>query len=148
MTLRDMLLAYNYWVQLIPSCTFCNNYGTCDCIDVCGSWSAVGTDVYNVRMDNPTMMLDLKNFSRDFQKYLVVHQFGHALGLEHEHQRIDFWESIEKHIDEKKMQDDPSVGNYSTTEAFKRDWLKLERKTHREAIAKCNYDPQSIMHWW
>ena len=115
-------------------------------IDSHGSWSAVGTDVSNVLMNDPTMMLDMKNFDRDFQKYLVIHQFGHALGLEHEHQRMDFWSGIEKHIDEKKMEKDPSIGNYSPTETFKRDWLKLGRRTHRES--KCSYDPQSIMHWW
>lgn len=92
------------------------------------------------------MMLDLKSYPRDFRKYLVVHQFGHALGLEHEHQRSDFWTVITKHIDTDKMEKDHSIGNYSTEIAFKRDWLPLEKKSHRETVV--DYDPQSIMHWW
>ncbi len=106
----------------------------------------MGTDCHKVKKDNPTMMLDLKNYTRDFRKYLVVHQFGHALGLEHEHQRLDFWNVIGKHIDIDKMEKDHSTGNYSTEVAFKRDWLPLNMPTHRET--ECKYDPQSIMHWW
>ncbi len=64
--------------------------------DSSGSWSAVGTDVQKVKKMKPTMMLDL---DRSFKRYLVIHQFGHALGLEHEHQRTDFWDGIKKHID-------------------------------------------------
>ena len=92
------------------------------------------------------MMLDLKSFDRSFKRYLVIHQFGHALGLEHEHQRTDFWDGIKKYIDTEKMRNDESTGNYTSPDAFKRDWLELGVKTHRESAIP--YDPQSIMHWW
>lgn len=79
--------------------------------------------------------------------YLVIHQFGHALGLEHEHQRQDFWKVIEKHIDKYKMLKDKSTGNYNhQLDAFERDWLSFETKIHREY--KYDYDPESIMHLW
>ncbi len=114
--------------------------------DVEGSWSAVGTDCRKVKKDKATMMLDLKNYPRDFQKYLIVHQFGHALGMEHEHQRQDFWNAIKKHIDKDKIKNDRNIGNYRTVEAIERDWFPLETKSHRESVKE--YDPQSVMHWW
>ena len=36
-------------------------------------------------------------------KYIVIHEFGHALGLGHEHQRSDFWELTKPYIDVTKM---------------------------------------------
>ncbi len=113
-----------------------------------GSWSAIGTDVHNVNADKPTMMLDLKGYHHWFRKYLVIHQFGHALGLDHEHQRQDFWEGIDEHIDKDKMFKDSSTGSYNNERAaFERDWLPLKTKTHRE-VAGPKYDSQSIMHLW
>ncbi|XP_064392757.1 uncharacterized protein LOC135340358 [Halichondria panicea] len=44
------------------------------------------------------------------------------------------------------MGSDKSTGNYTSPEAFKRDWLELGVKTHRESAIL--YDPQSIMHSW
>lgn len=94
-------------------------------------------------------MLDLKtNTDCAYQKYMVIHQFGHALGLEHEHQRKDFWDAVQKYIDLERMRSDPRIGNYGDSlKAFVRDWLPFEDdKTYRETAYK--YDPQSIMHWW
>lgn len=53
-----------------------------------GSWSAVGRDALNHLFDTPTMnfdKLDDNSSNSDFG-YYVLHEFGHALGLIHEHQ--------------------------------------------------------------
>lgn len=48
-----------------------------------GSWSAVGTDARTFPLDQPTM-----NFGWDVSRDIgtVRHEFGHAVGLGHEHQ--------------------------------------------------------------
>jgi hypothetical protein len=54
-----------------------------------GSWSYIGTDIFNIKQDRPTMnfgWLDVNG--RDTQEYsrTVTHEFGHSLGFIHEHQ--------------------------------------------------------------
>lgn len=54
------------------------------------SWSWVGTDCLSIALDQPTMNLGwLALDSRDLEQ-VVLHEFGHALGCEHEHQSPDF----------------------------------------------------------
>ena len=47
----------------------------------------------------PTMILNLYGMSQPQQRSMVLHEFGHALGLDHEHQRSDFWDVLES-VDE------------------------------------------------
>jgi len=52
-----------------------------------GNWSNVGTDALTVPLDEATMNLLLTPFSQDDEyARVVLHEFGHALGCEHEHQ--------------------------------------------------------------
>lgn len=46
-----------------------------------GSWSYVGIDANGIPLDEPTM-----NFGWELDEGTVLHEFGHALGLGHEHQ--------------------------------------------------------------
>jgi serralysin len=53
-----------------------------------GSWSSLGTSCHDVPKDQPTMNYGwLKPSSTDAEvRRVVTHEFGHALGLIHEHQ--------------------------------------------------------------
>ena len=54
-----------------------------------GFWSYVGTIAREIPPDRPTLNLDGLSHPGDFTDYersVVLHEFGHALGFEHEHQ--------------------------------------------------------------
>jgi serralysin len=56
-----------------------------------GHWSRVGTDALNVPQTSPTMNLQLTaNDGQDEFNRVARHEFGHALGLMHEHQHPGF----------------------------------------------------------
>ena len=37
----------------------------------------------------PQLILNLKDSKEEYRQHTVVHEFGHILGLKHEHQRSD-----------------------------------------------------------
>lgn len=53
-----------------------------------GSWSYLGTDARNIEQDGPTMNYGwlTPGSPEDELRRVVLHEFGHALGLIHEHQ--------------------------------------------------------------
>ena len=53
-----------------------------------GSWSVIGTTARSVPKDQPTMNFGWLNpgVSDDEARRVILHEFGHALGLIHEHQ--------------------------------------------------------------
>ena len=108
----------------------------------------VGNDAQNIDFDEPTMVLSLKGFPEKLQKSLVIHEFGHALGLEHEHQRSDFWDNTEECFDIEKMMNDPRIKPSlvdGTKAGFERDWFK--KSTDALLLEDDEYDPESIMHY-
>ena len=89
-----------------------------------------------VSLREPTMLLNLKGLTRQFQRSLVIHEFGHALGLDHEHQRSDFLDVVEKFIDKSKIPHSQRIRVRKTDDMMDRE------------EASSRYDPQSIMHYW
>jgi hypothetical protein len=53
-----------------------------------GSWSVIGTTAKNIPKDQPTMNFGwlTPGVSDDEARRVILHEFGHALGLIHEHQ--------------------------------------------------------------
>ncbi len=88
------------------------------------------------------MTLSLKGHNPNMQKFLVRHEFGHALGLFHEHQRSDFWEVAESLLDVEKMKNDPRMKSVK----FNKDMLEMQ--TQDATTMTPEYDPDSIMHYW
>ena len=108
----------------------------------------VGMEAMKVTdLKKPTMMLNLGGHAPDLQESLVVHEFGHALGLDHEHQRSDFWKVLEEQLDVQQMKMDAFVNPAQTPEAgekaFKDSWYTISR----EESSLSKYDPESIMHY-
>ena len=130
-------------------------------------WSEVGTAAKQIALNKATMHLDLGRGYDDYKRHLVLHEFGHVLGLGHEHQSpnapgfIDESKAIQQLTDNYKK----ALKNYK---AFK-DQLKKkygrqmrdEEMALKEAKQKfeqdygqksggesTEYDPHSIMHYW
>ena len=91
------------------------------------------------------MWLDLhsgRGMDDHHKKHLVIHEFGHALGLGHEHQRSDFWENIKAYVDVGKMKADLNVSNAK----FDTDWGRDNQ--FKRGRRSTPYDSDSVMHYW
>ena len=96
------------------------------------------------------------------KKGYVIHEFGHALGLCHEHQRFDFWACIRDYIHtdlmKTEMQDLMQPLSDGQSERSKEDDEKFEEiwntnyGTHRQLSPSSDhfteYDAESVMHYW
>lgn len=55
-----------------------------------GSWSQLGRDALNIPAGKVTMNFGwLGSVNETFARQVILHEFGHALGFLHEHQRLD-----------------------------------------------------------
>ncbi|KAK7941453.1 uncharacterized protein PG986_013840 [Apiospora aurea] len=100
-----------------------------------GSYSSVGLDCASVPQSEPTMNLDLDYTDRDYVQHTILHEFGHALGLWHEHQhpRCGFrWQ---------RFMIDVSQPHFDLN--FER--IQLGPKAAKERLTP--YDEKSIMHY-
>ena len=88
--------------------------------------------------EQPRMWLDLSEGGA-YQEHVVVHEFGHTLGLEHEHQRSDFWEKVGPYLNIEQMKEDIEKlgGKY-------KDYKSKATTLSRKSV----YDPDSVMHYW
>ena len=90
------------------------------------------------------MYLNLVGKSEADQRSLVLHEFGHALGLDHEHQRSDFWRILGRFTIGKDKMRSGNGGRCAKAgdEHFKKEYRgQIQREESK-------YDPNSIMHYW
>jgi hypothetical protein len=101
-------------------------------------WSNVGTGAKKVPLSEPTMGI---NFTRspDSVAATIQHEFGHALGLKHEHQHPDRTLDLNRQniYDEYASRGEPV---YKALNDILRPFLRKQVRTS-------NYDDKSIMHY-
>ncbi|PRA29344.1 M12 family metallopeptidase [Pseudomonas poae] len=103
-----------------------------------GNWSYIGTNARYVPMDKPTMHLNRSDNSKEFRQ-TALHEFGHALGLLHEHQHPEHdinWNSQLVYAKYKTLESDKSL--------IDRDFFTLP--TGENLLVK-GYDTKSVMHY-
>lgn len=104
-----------------------------------GNWSYLGTDALTAPAGEATMQLQWRGLDEQFFA-TVLHEFGHALGLEHEHQHPDAdipWDedAVYEHI--------ANTQNWPRSRIHDNILRKLERSHTRTSP----YDRESVMHY-
>ena len=102
------------------------------------AWSRVGTDAQRVPVPEPTMSI---GFARSPASVAatIQHEFGHALGLKHEHQHPDRTLELNKaqiYKKYKSLEKERYEANHDIIRPFPRREVKLS-----------TYDQNSIMHY-
>lgn len=98
-----------------------------------GSWSYLGTDCQSIPRDQPTMNLGW------LDRAVVLHEFGHAIGLHHEHQNPLGGIQWNR---ENVIRDLSGPPNYWNVEQIEFNVLK---KYDQDQIRGTTFDPDSIM---
>jgi len=98
-----------------------------------GAWSYVGTDCRNIPLDQPTMNLGFLDGGT------AAHEFGHAIGLAHEHQNPRGGIQWNEPVVIQELAKSPNFWDEETTRH------NVIRKYSADQINGTDFDPDSIM---
>ena len=115
-------------------------------VDIGENWSRIGMEATQFPGD-ATMQLSLtRAWSDNLKKHYVLHEFGHVLGLGHEHQRSKFWQHLNPFVNKEMMKQDPVVGGNRN---FNINWAESAGSYYSSDLGDDTeeYDSQSIMHY-
>ena len=83
--------------------------------------SYVGTEATYHEMDD-TMVLNLSHKDDDFKRYIVVHEFGHALGLGHMHQSSHLANALDERLTIEWLQEESRLSSEDAKKKFVADF--------------------------
>jgi hypothetical protein len=108
---------------------------------ISGQWSFIGTDALSVPTNQATMHFDLnEKFLTEHWIAIILHEFGHAFGLEHEHQHPDAnidWNTPAVYRECEKQ------SGWSKEKTY----FNIFKKNDKSKSTTARYDPKSIMHY-
>ena len=105
------------------------------------SWSMLGCEAQEEEdFEQPTMVLRLNGCNDKQKRHIIRHEFGHALGLGHEHQHPEYLDVMRDFLVTKDVMDCYGIKNLRL---YQTQFGPLE---HYD-LTKTNYDPHSIMHY-
>lgn len=99
--------------------------------------------------DEPTILLDnLRGKSEKHIDYLVLHAFGHALGLCHEHQTPKYWEIMKQYMNKIKISALTGLSfNHSPPMPGLSEQYIITRHNYKDLDLADEYDQSSIMNF-
>lgn len=103
------------------------------------SWSDVGMAAKRTPLNEPTMLINFSMGEGTGTATVIQHEFGHALGLKHEHQHPD----NELNFNHERVYQDHEKGGRSRAATHN----SVIRKYDRSKVTTSDYDQQSIMHY-
>ena len=113
----------------------------CDCCAAGDTKTYVGTTATNY-LGEETFWLDLSPQHDGYREYLVVHEFGHVLGLGHEHQMDHIAGALDKKATIAWLMNACNMDGKRAKAKFKVDFEQFPRATAPEPGI---FDPRSVM---
>ena len=105
------------------------------------SKSYVGTEATYHEMDD-TMVLNLSHNDDNFKWYIVVHEFGHALGLGHMHQSSYLAKALDEHLTIEWLQKKSGLSSEGAVQKFNADFKPYSGGCTEESG---QFDASSVM---